>query len=927
MDISISKKIKQIALALGGLAVAAVLSWPANYVAAQFPRPDIMRIGLDAGAAGIERSLAELSTRASLLMITAHPDDEDGGLLAAETRGPGARGALMTLTRGEGGQDAMADYLYDALGLIRTEELLQADRYYGVDQYWSNVIDYGFSKTREEALQQWGHDRVLEQVVRVVRLTRPLVIVSSFVGAPTDGHGNHQVAGEVAQEAFVAAGDPKQFPEQIKAGLRPWTPLRVYAHVPFFEPTRKGIYDYATDKYVPVRFFNYVDKTWIEGKPATNLGVAEGAVNWPSGLTFQQIGREGLSFQKSQNHGSTLTPPGFYTSQYHLYGAHLPAAATESSMFQGIDVSVASIASLAEGDTAFLQRELASVSSCVEAAKQQFRADDPAKIAPILARGLGETRALMQQVEHSRLTESGKDAVLFELRVKEQQFQTALSRTLGLFFEARIAGDPTAALSMAIPGQKLSVATDLVNTSSENIGRARVALESPLGEHWATEAKIPANGDLKAQSELKATFEVSVPEDAAFTRPYFSRPNTEQPYYDIHDPRWRNLSFAPYPLQATADLTYEGQQLTLKQYVQTLHHEASVGVQADPLMVAPAISVTVSPSAGALPFGQRSFEFGCAIHSNVKGEAKGVLRLHVPQGWHTEPAELPFDLLHDGDSQTVTLRVFPESVQARAYHIEAVAEFNGKTYSQGYLLPGYPGLRTYPLYRDAAYKATGVDVKVASDLHVAFIPGTGDDLPRALRDLGVSVTVLNAADLATSNLSQYNVIVLGVRAYAVRPELRAFNDRLLQFVHDGGTVLVQYQWQNFGGGYAPFPLTIAPRPATVVDENAPVELTDAENPVMQWPNKLSAQDFAGWVEERGHGFLQSWDPRYNSLIETHDPEQPPQKGGLLVAHYGKGIYIYDALALYRQTPEGVPGAFRLLANLISAGREGAPTTP
>src|SRR5579884_871233 len=230
---------------------------------AQDADPNLLPIDLDRGAAGLSRYLAELRTRASILMITAHPDDEDGGLLAYQTRGVGARGALLTLTRGEGGQNAMSMDLYDELGLVRTQELLTADRYYGVDQYWGRVIDYGFSKTREEALDKWGYERVLSDVVRVVRMTRPLVITSVFVGAPTDGHGNHQVAGQMAQEAYLAAGDPNRFPEQIREGLRPWKPLKVYCRVPFFEPTKQGtIYDYATDEYVPLRFFDYVNKTW-----------------------------------------------------------------------------------------------------------------------------------------------------------------------------------------------------------------------------------------------------------------------------------------------------------------------------------------------------------------------------------------------------------------------------------------------------------------------------------------------------------------------------------------------------------------------------------------------------------------------------------------------------------------------------------------
>src|SRR4051794_5747067 len=209
-------------LAVGVITVVAVGTW-----AASGPDPNDTEISLDRGAAGLSRCLAQIRTRASILMITAHPDDEDGGLLVYHTRGAGARGILMTLNRGEGGQNAMSPDMYDALGLVRTQELLAAGRYYGVEQYWSRAIDYGFSKTREEALEKWDHDRVLADVVRAIRMTRPLVVTSVFVGAASDGHGQHQVAGQMAQEAYVAAGDPKRFPEQIAEGLRPWTPLKV----------------------------------------------------------------------------------------------------------------------------------------------------------------------------------------------------------------------------------------------------------------------------------------------------------------------------------------------------------------------------------------------------------------------------------------------------------------------------------------------------------------------------------------------------------------------------------------------------------------------------------------------------------------------------------------------------------------------------
>src|SRR5579863_1472321 len=323
------------------------------------PRVDAIDVPPDRGAAGMSRWLRGLQTRASLLMVTAHPDDEDGGMLAYESRGLGARVGLLTLNRGEGGQNVMAMDLYDALGLTRTEELLTADRYMGVDQYFTSVVDYGFSKTREEALEKWGRDRVLADAVRVLRMVRPLVVTSVFVGAATDGHGHHQLAGQIAQEAWVAAGDPNRFPEQIREGLRPWSPLKVYARVPNFNVTKDGMYDYATDKYVPVKFFDYVTGQWSDKRPDTTLEIHEGQAAPAAGLTYLQIAREGLGFQKTQNGGALVPNPAPQNTSYHRYGSRIRAGDKEMSFFDGIDVSLDGIAGLvpqgAQGDAKFLK--------------------------------------------------------------------------------------------------------------------------------------------------------------------------------------------------------------------------------------------------------------------------------------------------------------------------------------------------------------------------------------------------------------------------------------------------------------------------------------------------------------------------------------------------------------------------------------------
>ncbi|HEY2015546.1 MAG TPA: PIG-L family deacetylase [Bryobacteraceae bacterium] len=898
------------------------------------PSADALPADVDRGAAGLTRWLHALKTRASLIMVTAHPDDEDGGMLAMETRGAGARGVLLTLNRGEGGQNAMSPDMYDAMGLVRTQELLAADRYYGVEQYWTRAIDYGFSKTREEALEKWDHDRVLADVVRVIRMTRPLVITSVFVGAASDGHGNHQVAGQMAQEAFVAAGDPKRFPEQIQEGLRPWTPLKIYERTPFFEITPKGMYDYAIDKYVPVRFFDYIHQAWSGEKPSTNIEIQEGTFAPATGLTYLQIGREGLGYQKTQNNGLAIPRPAPFASAYHRYDSRVPAADHEESFFDGIDVSVNGIGSLVASEPDYLKSGLTEIARLAEQANSQYQADRPQSIAPVLADGLRATRTLIERVHTGSLPAGGKSDIEFELRAKENQFEHALAEALGLSLEAAVApenegqarnpfGMAAPTFTIGIPGQQFAVQVDLSNQSPDAVTVEAVSVEASDGKAWKIAAAGNAPKNLAGRAQASVRFTVAAPRDATLTRPYFTRPDEEQPYYDLIDPRYRNLSLAPYPLSVSALVSFHGVVLHLAQVVQALKRIPAMGVVTEPLLLGPAISVTLSPAAGAVPLGAKSFAFSCTVHSNVKGPAEGTLRLRMPQGWRSTPESAPFSMARDGEDRTIAFTVLPDSVKPGDYKITAVAEYAGASYEEGYRLVGYPGVRPYPLYRPAVYRAVGVDVKTAPGLRIGYLPGTGDDVPQALQNLEQGVRVLASSDITQGDLAGYDAIILGTRAYAVRSELKSANSRLLDYVKNGGVLIVQYNLQDFDQNYGPYPFSLGSNPQKVVDEFSKVRFLKPDSPVMTWPNRITEGDFGGWVEERGHGFMQTWDPHYEALVETNDPEQDPQRGGLLLARYGKGAYIYDAFALYRQLPSGVPGAYRILANLVSLGKNPA----
>src|ERR1700691_1498325 len=370
----ISRKTPSQALALAAaiFVAAAPLSAQTLTASSIAATPDYQPLRVDRGNAALQQSLRKLGTRASLMMIVAHPDDEDGGMLTYESRGQGARVALLTLNRGEGGQNIMSNDLWDQLALVRTQELLAAGRRYGVDQYFTRVADFGFSKTLEEALSVWGHERVLYDVVRAVRLNRPLVLTAVFVGGITDGHGQHQVSGEMAQEVFKAAGDPKVFPDQIKSGLLPWTPLKVYGRVPSFSISPKGMYDYATGKWAPVRFYDYVAGKWTDAVPTTTLKISEGAYDPALGGSYIQLAREGLGQQKSQNGGTGIPLPGAFDVPYHRYGSRVPTSDTERSYFDGIDPSVVGIASLAPGQHPFLTAGLRQIAASVDQATHAY---------------------------------------------------------------------------------------------------------------------------------------------------------------------------------------------------------------------------------------------------------------------------------------------------------------------------------------------------------------------------------------------------------------------------------------------------------------------------------------------------------------------------------------------------------------------------
>ncbi len=911
------------------------------------PRTYALPLPEDRGTAAVEQALRRLTTTASVMEIVAHPDDEDGALLTYLSRGRGVRTILYTLTRGEGGQNAMSADTYDALGVMRTQELLKADEYYGAKQLWGTQADFGFSKTQEESFARWGHERVLYDAVLAVRRERPQIIIATFIGAVSDGHGQHQVSGEIAQEVFKAAGDPKVFPEQLKDGLEPWQPLAVYSMVPFAPVTDKGVFDYATGKWAPAKFRNYVTGEWITGEPSTDVTIPVGTWDPALGRGYVQIARQGWGEQKSQNGGANPTLSGPGTARYHLVAVWPGAAAADAAsektkqpdadLFHNrrvkIDTSIAGLARLAPG-AAWLAHDLAQIESGMEEFSKECPCKSNLETAHRLAPIYRQTLALREKVSAETLDAQSKASLLFELDAKILEFQSALENLLGLELEAfrtsesavqsgGFRGNSADETPRSVsPGEDFKVRVH-VSGLSPDVHLVKTWFETPPNEGWKAGVRLGADGKKSADessavsgSVSDAIFALKAPDDAHPTQPFFTRPSIEQPYYDISRPEWRLRSFAPYPLSAWAEFSFDGVPIRLGEVVQTLQRATGHGGFYEPLVVTPAIGVRVDPEAHILPVDGSTLPVHVTVHT--QGAAEGTVSLKVPEGWRAEPSEAHFKRAAAGDTEPILFSVTPSAVQSGAYNLEAVARSDGHTYESGWQSVGYPGLLPYDIYKAAQLKTRKIDVKLAPGLRIGYVMGTGDLVPEAIEELGAEPRLLSDSDLSTGDLSAWNVIVIGIRAYSNRPVLTAAQPRLDEFVRNGGTLIVQYQSSNFP---SPLPLSMNGRmPERVVDEQSNVKLLAPTDPLLRQPNAITGADFEGWVEERGHSFLDTWDPAYTPLTETSDAGQDPQRGGLVVAHPGKGTYVYVAYALYRQLPELVPGAYRLLANLLSAGK-------
>jgi LmbE family N-acetylglucosaminyl deacetylase len=841
---------------------------------------------------------------------TAHPDDEDGGMLTLESRGHGVTALQLTLNRGEGGQNKVGSNLLDELGILRTLELLGADRYYGVDQRFTRVADFGFSKTPEETFEKWGgHDIALADMVRIIRTFRPDVICTRFQGAARDGHGNHQASGILTREAFRAAADPAKFPEQIREGLQPWQAKKLY--MDNVRQNEDWNVELDTSQDDPLLGESYVKFAW-----------------------------KGLQHQLSQGAGGWTLTEGRRTSYYKMIDSALPGTPVntthEKDFFDGIDTSLPALASRLGADTAkvpWLRPQLEEITKLVDEATVAVDKNPQAAGRPLL-RGLNLTRTLIAKVEASGVSPVSKADLLTDLRTKAQQFEQAANLAYAIEMgigpgtpdgrpmaeEFNTAGG-TVLAAVITAGKSFLLLAKLHNGSTLPMEVKQFGLDVPQG--WKYELfmdKVPAR--IAPGDGCALTFRVLPPADAQITKAYFHRSDPEtDSVYQIDQPQYETLALPPPPVSAHVVYEIEGQEGELRSVARTPLHDSHKEAWSMPLAVVPPFSVETSPTTQILPAGpDPSSELSVVVRA-TSDHATGGVRPELPKGWQVEPKSAAIEFSKSGEHAS-EFKVLPDGAAEGRYGVQAVVSANDHNYREGYNLVTRPDIGGFFYYQPALQRAAIVNVKVPQGLKVGYVMGAGDDIPTVLRQVGLDVTLLLPEDLESGNLKQFGTIVLGIRAYDTRDDVKKNNQRLLDYARDGGTLMVQYNTDpsSFNAGnYMPYSASLSR--ARVSVEESPITVLDPMSPVFHYPNPIAESDFSGWVQERGLYFMDKWDEHYTPLLACNDPGEAPQKGGLLVASLGKGYYIYNGYAFFRQLPFGVPGAIRLYVNLLSVGHE------
>jgi LmbE family N-acetylglucosaminyl deacetylase len=817
------------------------------------------------GTPEIEQTLARLNEFGRVLMIAAHPDDERTAVLAYFARGRNMRAAYLSITRGEGGQNLIGSEQGAELGVIRTQELLDARKIDGAEQLFTRAIDFGFSKTADETLLKWGHDRILSDIVWNIRRFRPDVVILVFSGTPRDGHGHHQASAILGKEAFEAAADSNRFPEQLKL-VQPWKARRLVRAEWGGFGGRGG-------------------RGGTQPAPLPKTGTAEtGAFNPILGYSYEELAVLSRSMHHSQGTGA-MRHPGPATIQFEL----VEGDAGSKDLFDGIDTTWAGR----------FPRGGPAIGLILAEAARTFEPAHPEKTIPLLLKA----RPLI-----AALPEPGA-------KMKLEELDEAIAQCSGLWVEAQ-ARQPE-----VTPGATLSFTTTVLNRSSVPVTFDGAVIEGIWKE------PLPAKAaKLEYNQGAIAEFSRQVPASQPYSQPYWLVKPASKDVYTVDDQTLIGLPDTPPVLQVRARLSIDGTPFEVVRPVHYRYADRVEGERDRALVVVPAAAVNLSDSHAIFPT-DAPRRVQVAVKANI-ANVSGALRMEAPAGWKVEPASRAIQIATAGEQQQLDFDVTPPPGDATAT-LRAVATVGGREIASGMEVIAYPHIPTQVLFPPADLKLVRADIRVTAH-KVGYIMGAGDAMPDALRQMGLDVTLLSRSDLAQGDLTRFDAIVAGIRAYNVRSDLRANQPRLMEYVKNGGTYIVQYQGGEGGGpgqaqqeapssNIGPYPITIpGGNSYRVTVEEAPVVFPHAGSPLLQTPNRISEKDFDGWVQERGLNFATKWDPHYQTVLSSHDPGENALEGGELWTRYGKGVYIFTAYSWFRQLPAGVPGAYRLFANLLSA---------
>jgi LmbE family N-acetylglucosaminyl deacetylase len=806
---------------------------------------------------------ARVTTR--ILYITAHPDDESATLLTYLARGLHADVALLTLTRGEGGQNDLGPEQAPQLGLIRTEELLAATRGYGVKLFFANAPDFGFSKTPQETEKVWGQS-VLGEMVRVIRTFRPNIVINGW-GGVHGGHGHHQTSGLWTPIAVEQAADPKAFPEQIREGLRAWG-----------------------GSSNPVQLLGTERGGATAGSNGVSLPVDDSSPLW--GKTWREIGLDAFANHRSQGITNFIGSP-FLRRPVVLIlenGGKLDPSSLAVNLEQWANSVAQTLCGQGKWDGCKVTAAAKADEKILAARKSALNLDWKNAMAQ-----LAEAASLLASIlplDSSNTFGGYTPGQAFDLKKIKERLDRALALAAGLELKA------DADREMLVVGESFGVHAEAHCRKEDGceLGALRLNLPQEFKEN-------KSEGD----TEKGYQFTVAVAQPAP--------PLTA----------WEKLlPELPPLLHAEQDVSIDGYKFKMELPVT---HIAANSTRLDrvPLRIVPAYTLAVDPKQAIAVQGKspKPLEILLRVHSYATEPAKLTVGLDLPQGFSASaPEEISID--GSGDRYAKLTVTAPNGLASGIYPITAYAKRGDIKFSTS--LEPLPSLPTQLWSEPAQCLLHALAINIPENLRVGYITAEGEPLPQALRMLGIQVEPLDAQALAFGDLSKFSAIIVGVRAYELRPELAGANQRLLDYVLKGGTLLVQYN-RDFAWNkeqFAPYPAKILneqghlPR---ITDENSPVKVLKPDDPLLNRPNKITQDDFKGWIQERGLYFWTQFDPKYTPLLAMNDPGEPDLNGALVYAHYGKGLYIYTGIAFFRQIPDGVPGAYRLFVNLISARQQ------